>query len=371
MPLRVLTFEQRPHNALGGQERSLFEVSKALALRGHEVTLAYREAGNLLDEYAKFAAGLIQVNTSYTYKLGGSLRFLVALAHLILKSRAQRWDLIYVNQYSDSFFSTVLGQLLGIPVVIHLRLPPHPNMSRQHRLGIRRAAHVIAISHYIARKYRESGIPLPEISVVHNGVDLNFFESSQGEGNPRKRILFLGRIEAGKGLMTLLDAFERARLVVPSLTLTIAGNKGVTAEHEAFFNQVRSAIARFGDSAQLLQHQPDVRPLLADCDLLIVPSCWGEPFGRVVIEGMAAGVPVIASTDGGIPEILAEDFPELLFPVRNTEALASSIVKNIDWRQTDPGLGHAMRRLAEEKFSVSKTVDAIETVFLTTARGGK
>jgi glycosyltransferase involved in cell wall biosynthesis len=102
---------------------------------------------------------------------------------------------------------------------------------------------------------------------------------------------------------------------------------------------------------------------LAQSDLTGVPSEWGEAFGRVLIESMASGVPVVASRDGGIPEVLRPTFEDHLYPPGNVEQLQNRILQFIDWRTEKPSLGASVREHVEKNFSIDQTIDGIESVF--------
>ena len=100
--------------------------------------------------------------------------------------------------------------------------------------------------------------------------------------------------------------------------------------------------------------------LLQAADLVVLPASWQEPFGRVVIEAMSAGLPVIASRVGGIPEILTGRFEPQLVPPDDAAALAAAIGRLADWRRTEPDLGAAGREHVQRHFHLTDTVDAVE-----------
>jgi glycosyltransferase involved in cell wall biosynthesis len=110
-----------------------------------------------------------------------------------------------------------------------------------------------------------------------------------------------------------------------------------------------------------------VGPLHA-ADVVVVPSVYAEPFGRVVIEALSTGRPVIASSIGGIPEILTGDFARFLVPPGDAPALARKLGELLDWRTRDDGLAEACTDHVRQHFSKSSMVDAIEDRLANAAR---
>jgi glycosyltransferase involved in cell wall biosynthesis len=102
-----------------------------------------------------------------------------------------------------------------------------------------------------------------------------------------------------------------------------------------------------------------VGPLHA-ADVVVVPSVYAEPFGRVVIEALSTGRPVIASSIGGIPEILTGDLARFLVPAGDVTALTRKLGELLDWRTRDERLAEACVDHVRQHFSKSSMVDAIE-----------
>lgn len=125
---------------------------------------------------------------------------------------------------------------------------------------------------------------------------------------------FLGRLEVHKGVTVLLEAFRRAR--IPGATLRIAG-EGPLARDVAAAGGGVEAVGPLDDAGR--------DALLARTDALVVPSCWEDPAPLVVNEARAAGVPVIGSRAGGIPELVPPAQQPLLVPPGDPGALAGAL----------------------------------------------
>jgi glycosyltransferase involved in cell wall biosynthesis len=98
-------------------------------------------------------------------------------------------------------------------------------------------------------------------------------------------------------------------------------------------------------------------------DIIVVPSIFEEPFGRVNIEAMAAGKPVIASRVGGIPEVIEDNVSGILVPNGDGDALAKAMIKLIDDAELRRRLGENGRRFVEEKFDTKKQIKDLEAIF--------
>ncbi len=164
-----------------------------------------------------------------------------------------------------------------------------------------------------------------EYRVIPNGIDLEHYATARGEGKVRGRILFLGRPEPRKGLPALLEAFEGLRRRLPQASLVVAGP---TAEElQALASRGRHAADRSLENVTALgrvSHDVKLREL-ASAEVLCAPSNGGESFGIVLIEAMAAGVPVIASDIPGYRAVLAEGSAGVLVPPDDPGALETAL----------------------------------------------
>ena len=118
-----------------------------------------------------------------------------------------------------------------------------------------------------------------------------------------------------------------------------------------------------GTDAEYLPTRADVITPLHAADVVVVPSQWEEPFGRVVIEAMAAGRPVLAARSGAIPEILTGPFAGNLFEKGDAHGLADLLRRAISGRDRTPDLWDRCTRHVRAGFSLSDRVDELEALF--------
>ena len=251
-------------------------------------------------------------------------RYTAAIASLL---RRQRPDLVHTNSLKSGLYGSLAGRLAGVPAVWHLRehltagdLPPAT--LRMVKASIRHLpAAVIANSRSTLRHVSTPGlistaIPSPiEVRVIH---------APQPAGAPL-RVGMVGRLAPLKGQDVFLEAFARA---FPSADLARAVIVGSPLFGETSYEeQLRDLVARLGleDRVEMTGFRDDIGAELGRLDVLVQASVTAEGFGQVVVEGMAAGLAVIAPRAGGPEEIVTDGYDGLLCPPGDVAALASTL----------------------------------------------
>ncbi len=217
------------------------------------------------------------------------------------------------------------------------RLWPHFEMSgpllleldqalRARLLGVGR---LIAPSQHHRSRFAEFGIDPSRIEAIPHGLDLARIPARIGPVRPRRRIGFLGSVIPTKGVHVLIEAMNR--LGRPELETHIYGEAPSFHGDQGYLERLR-AQAR----ADLRWHwhgsySPDDLPrILTELDVLVVPSVWWESFCLTLREGMAAGLPVIASDLGAMHEALADTGEPVLFRPGDADDLAHKIAAVVD-----------------------------------------
>jgi phosphatidylinositol alpha-mannosyltransferase len=166
------------------------------------------------------------------------------------------------------------------------------------------------------------GAPAPV--VLPPTVDLSGWREAarhRAEERPARNVVFLGRFEARKGVDVLLDAWPRVIARRPDMVLTIAGGGALGPRVEAAAAAAPGAIRHVREPSA-----DEARKLVADAGIFVAPSPYGESFGIVLIEAMAAGAVPVAAANSGYSTVLTGPGAELLVPPGDAAALADRIV---------------------------------------------
>jgi glycosyltransferase involved in cell wall biosynthesis len=185
--------------------------------------------------------------------------------------------------------------------------------------------------------------------IVHCGVNPAQFNAVQHAGQG-KRLLFVGRLANVKGVPVLLKALSAISKDRPELTLSIAGDGPDRAGLEAQAKQLGIA-----QNVKFLgyQSQSQVRELLQQTDVFVLPS-FAEGVPVVLMEAMAAGVPVVTTRIAGVPELVDDGVSGILTPPGDEVALGSAIATLLDDPTRRATMGEAGREKVAAEFDINK-----------------
>ncbi len=331
---------------IGGMQNHTATLTRCLDARGvRQTVVTARLAG---------PAGATSLGTSARVHRTGlpvpRLRQLWALRGLPAVLRAGRRapvDVVHAHQGED-LATLPLGRLAArvhrCPLVVtvhcsvgHTLTGGGPKVRLLRALGgwierstLRRADAVVVLTGRTAAALREDGVPAARIRTIPSGFDPALFSGDTGDvlpGTPRPRIGYVGRLAPQKSPGTLVQAFGRMR---ETASLVVVGDgpdralvHRLAAESPA---ADRITLAGFVEHAR-------VPAVLASLDVLVLPSVY-EEMGSVLTEAMAAGLPVVASDVGGIPEVVRHGETGLLVPPGDVDALAAALDRVV----AEPGL---------------------------------
>ena len=240
--------------------------------------------------------------------------------------------------YPDGWAAVALSRLLGVPAVIKVHGGDINELSkvrvlRPHlRWALSRAAAVVATSRALADAAIAAGARAETTSVIFNGVDLATFrvrdraEARRELGRPTEGrwILFVGRVEARKGVRELMQAFAGLSPARPDVKLVLVGDGTERTECEAFARE-RGLPVEFAGA----RPHDEVAVWLGACDVLALPS-HAEGTPNVVVEALVSGRRVVATQVGGIPAVVDRDVLGTLVPSKDAVALEAALASAID-----------------------------------------
>lgn len=380
--MHIIALEQKPSSQLGGQELNLYEITNALAQRGHTITLVYLEEGDLLEKYKLFCNDLIQVKR-YSVKektIWSFLRFSLGMPKDLHKIPTGDDSIIFCNDFSSVFFGSILSRLKNIPLVHYIQLPAY-EFKFKWRPGLAKVNRFIAVSKQTKDSWIKLGISEAKASVVYNGTDIDKFKPSDDFHatrtelkfpNDARVISYVGRLNRDKGVETLIEAVAIAIRQDIKIHLFIAGNPVLSPKEDSpearvrYKQSLKQLAVNLGieKHVHFLGHVSNTVMLYQASDVTVVPSVWPDPCPRVVIEALAAGTPVVASSIGGITEQLMPTFQEWLFEPGNYLQLSEILLSLKDWRYSQPSIGQKCRQHIFDNFSSQKMMDGIENILL-------
>ena len=360
-PLRLLIVVDSLE--VGGAERHVVDLVLALQREGHDVTVACSVSGSLAEplEAARIpvrplVGEIVKRRVSLPYALG--LRKLLA---------RERFDLVHAHVYASSAASVLAAVGTGTPVVV----TEHTEALWQCRNGrlfsrwmYRRVSRVIAVSGAIRRRLVErDGVPPGRITVVPNSVPP--IRESHGDAMPLPDELLGGtpvvgvvaRLQPEKGVTSFLRAAARVSREVPEARFAVVGDGPL---REDLFGLAETLGVR--ERVLFLGFRPDAQALISMMDVLAVPSV-SEGTPLVVLEAMAAGVPVVASRVGGIPDQIQAGREGILVPPGDPEALGDAILAVLQNPEHARNMGEAGRLRAGTEFGHEDMIRRVEDIY--------
>ncbi len=218
--------------------------------------------------------------------------------HKIL--RKYKIDIVHLNNSLSSNRSALLaGLFAGRTVVSHYR-----GLVKAEKVDVllsKFVKKIICISEFVKEQYVSYGIRPDKCVVIHNGVDTNLFEPHKNGYDGKLTIANMGRLEEWKGQHIFLKAAAGLIKNHINLRFMIIGSGSREKALKDLAEELN--IKEFVEFKGFVE---DVPCLLKDIDILVHSAIEPEPFGRVIIEGMAAGIPVIATDVGGPKEIIED-----------------------------------------------------------------
>ena len=355
----------------GGMEMQTVIGAEALARRGHRVIL-FTAKRTPIEREAK-ARGLETIPILPSGSRAYAARYLSPVLARHLRRRKVR---IAHTEFSRDLWLLVPAALLanGVPVILTKRHASNVNKKDPlHRFLHKHTARVIAISSAVEEDFlKRTTLPPEKIVRIPNGIDLDRFRVDPGAREETRREMgappdapvagLVGRISRGKGHPDFLRAAVRVAAEFPEARFWIVGS--MTRGEERYDAEARRLAAEsgLGDRILFTGFREDVPRVLAALDVLVVPSS-SEALGNVVLEGMAAGLPVAATGAAGILDLIEDGETGLLFPPGDPEAIAGAMIRLFRDREEARGMGRRARERARNKFDREKRTDRIEALY--------
>ncbi|MFN2427158.1 MAG: glycosyltransferase [Candidatus Binatia bacterium] len=279
-------------------------------------------------------------------------------------------DLVYVcNGFRGNAEAIVAARLLGVPCVVHSK--GFDKFSWVERMLSRSVAGCVSMTRAIEDHCIAGAMSPGFFEVVYDGLDLANFQPRRDAGQVRAELGIpedaevagvVGNLQEWKGQHVLVEAMDLLQKARPRLVALLVG--GVHRSGAAYADSLKALAAARGLQSRVLftGARPDVPDLMNAMDIVVHSSVRGEPFGRVIIEGMAIGKPVVATRAGGVPEFVNDGEDAVLVAPGDAAALATCLDRLLDDASERGRLALAARESAE-RFALPKHVAAMTAVF--------
>jgi len=289
--------------------------------------------------------GLSVTHPRYAYlprfgRIAGGALYAASLAAEVLRRRG-RYDVLLGSwAFPDGVGAVALARLLRVPAVIKVHgsdmnvLAKMPPVARNLHWALPRARRVVAVSRPLGDAVASFGVPRDRIDIVPNGVDTDLFQprdrtkarAGLGHGaDARRWLLYVGRLEETKGVLDLLEAFSLLAGRRSDVRLVTVGDGSARAQVE------REARSRLGDRVLVAGPRPfeEVPRWMAACEALVLPS-WAEGTPNVILEALACGRRVVATSVGGTPDVITGRELGELVPAHRPDLLADALGRAVD-----------------------------------------
>lgn len=384
-PARVLFLEPNDDGTVGGSYQVLYDFVRHLDRDRYEPVVVFYQ-DNRFVERLRAAGVAVHLLTSVWQRERAAMRSgrVLRQARTFLESiwrrarflRHEKIDLLHVNGTPQTGQDDWLpaARLVRIPAVatcaINVRFDVGSALQRALMRSYRR---VLPVSAHVARQLIEFGFPAERVVTIHPGIDIESFRGKVRTSAPVTRALLgVGRDTLLVTLVGNVRRWKGHHVAIEALRLLSDADRqavrlvfaGATAECDRNYEKaLRESVANGKLDAQVtfLGHRDDVPDLMAAADVVLHASIEPEPFGLVVVEGMALGRCVLASSLGGPSEILQDRVGATFSPASPAELarILSSLIH-------DPAQRSAASRRASveaERFHISSTVAATTRVY--------
>ena len=346
----------------GGVTAHVSQLAQELCHTGHQVTVLAPHSPSrpfdVLRENGIEAESFVPLGRSVPVPSGGSIARVSLSWRLYPRVREileeERFDLIHLHEplapalpwwFLECSNTVNVGTFHAYHRRQHLYRFSRPMLKRWHG----RLHGGIAVSP-AARQYVRNFFPR-DYRIIPNGIDVDHFAGKSASGGPwpeyqdgKTNILFVGRMEKRKGLKYLLEAYCRLKWEHPNIRLIVVGPGNLDRESHGILSACAPAdVVLVGGVSYR-----DLPRWYASADIYCSPATGQESFGIVLLEAMACGKPIVASAIEGYMGIVKDGEQGLLFPRRDTQALANALASLVENPEHGRRMGETGRRMVEQ-----------------------
>lgn len=292
----------------------------------------------------------------------------VRLARVFRRAHA---DVVHLGNGVRANFDGLLACFLTrTPVLCHVK--GFEKYAARERWAARRIGALVSMTNAVEAHCRRHGVTARTMRVIYDGVDAAGFATQQGRQAVRAQfglengvpcVGVVGNIQEWKGQAVLVEAMAQVVRAVPQARALIVG--GVHRAGAAYGEHIRSRVRELGLDGVVLEtgFRRDIADVMNALDVVVHTSVRPEPFGRVILEGMLLGKPVVASAAGGVPELIEDGRTGFLTSPGDPTALAARLIPLLRDTELRGQIGQCAQASAKERFSLQGHVNAMSAIY--------
>jgi glycosyltransferase involved in cell wall biosynthesis len=347
-----------------GAERVFCNLARTLAARGAQIRVVLLKEGPLEEWLADAGVDCEVLRTGRLRNLASTMG---AVRDIRRRIRIGRPDVVIANLASGHIVTGLAVLGTGTPNVWWRHsIPGSAAPDLLHRVAARVPARLVVCPSDASARQQRRLMPRTAVARVHNGVQLGPTAISSEPAEIRRSLGWLdapvvgivGRLEDWKGQHLFLEAAAMISARRPDVRFAVVGGAILGTEGD-YENQLHTLAASLGitDVVHFAGHTNDSYSWISALDVSVNCS-KEEPFGTVILESLALGIPTVATGSGGTPEIIEDERSGLLVPEGDSNAIAAAILRILD----DPSLARTLseggRRRIQERFTLDKMAES-------------
>lgn len=303
-------------------------------------------------------------------RIGAAAAIFAYIVRLARFMRHRRVDLVHTNSLKADVIGGFAARLAGKTVVWHVRdRIAGDYLPRSVAWAFRTLSRLVPNAVIANSMATLETMRLPKSKhgrVIPSGIDLSAHDRAQSTSDNAggARIVGLvGRISPWKGQHIFIEAAAEIHRRFPEVRFQIVG--AALFEEVAYDRGLRDMVRSLGlgDCVAFTGFQKDVPSVMARLEILVHASTTAEPFGQVVVQGMASSKPVVATAGGGILDIVRDGETGLLVPMGDARAMAEAICSLLERPKKGLEMGRAGLSRVRDQFTIERTVAQIEAFY--------
>jgi glycosyltransferase involved in cell wall biosynthesis len=372
-PSRVRILKFVNNFFIGGTERQFVHVANGLDRSRFAVNIACLSREGPLVETLKPDMPV------YTYPLGGSLfsyRSMLSQFRLLREVRKRQFHIVHTYGWYPNVFAIPASRLAFRPVIIASIRDAGAYMTPAKIKALKFVCNladcVLANSNAGRTWLVEQGVKEQKVEVIRNGIVVPpRAERRSGPGLLHKEFgipvgtpicACIGRVVSGKGIEYYLRAARILADCGRDVRFVLIGARSVQRNYQSEIEKLTDEL-NIRDRVIFAGQRQDVTELLREVDIVVHPSLT-EGLSNVILESMAAAVPVVATQVGGNPELVEDGRTGLLIPAENAGAIADAICSLLDQPEMARAFGARARQRVIDEFVIDRMLSRTEALYL-------